>query len=105
MQFVAAPTLHSLGYYYGKTKHHFYIRAAEHMEISVLTSTRVKNVNQSAVSDHLLTCCCNINSDDFTISSKDSSNFNLLINENIFTACDNSFLNKTVTSLWFELFE
>ena len=53
--------------FYGKTKHSFYIRAAEHMGISHLTNKRLKNVKQSAVSDHVLNCDCNINFNDFTI--------------------------------------
>ena len=64
--------------YYGKTKRHFYVRAAEHMGISHLTNKRLKNVMQSVISDHLLTCDCNINFDDFTILSKDSNNINYL---------------------------
>ena len=50
--------------YYGKTKRHFYVRAAEHIGISHLTNTRLKNVKQSAISDHVLTCDCNINFND-----------------------------------------
>ena len=64
--------------YYRKTKRHFYFRAAEHMGISHLTNKRLKNVKQSAISDHLLTCDSNINFNDFKILSKDSNNFNLL---------------------------
>ena len=91
--------------YYGKTKHHFYIRAAEHMGISHLTNKRLKNVKQSAISDHLLTCDCNINFDDFTILSKDSNNINLLIKESLLISCDKPILNKTVKSFPLELFE
>ena len=50
----------------------------------ILLDKRLKNVKQSAISDHLLTCDCNINFNDFTISSKDSNNINLLINENLY---------------------
>ena len=91
--------------YYGKTKHHFYIRAAEHMGISHLTNKRLKNVKQSAISDHLLTCDCNINFDDFTILSKDSNNINLLIKESLLISRDKPILNKTVKSFPLELFE
>ena len=69
--------------YYGKTKRHFYVRAAEHMGISPLTNKRLKNVKQSAISDHLLTCDSNINFNNFTILSKDSNNTNLLIKESL----------------------
>ena len=88
--------------YYGKTKHHFYIRAAEHMGISHLTNKHLKNVKQSAISDHLLTCDCNINFDDFTILSKD---IYLLIKESLLISCDKPILNKTVKSFPLELFE
>ena len=40
--------------YYGKTYRHFFTRAAEHMGISNSTEKRVRNVKQSAVSDHSL---------------------------------------------------
>ena len=84
-----------------KTKCHFYIRAAEHMGISHLTNKRLKNVKQS---DHLLTCDCNINFDDFTILSKDSNNINLLIKESLLISHDKPILNKTVKSFPLELF-
>ena len=88
-----------------KTKCHFYIRAAEHMGTSHLTNKHLKNVKQSAISDHLLTCDCNINFDDFTILSKDSNNINLLIKESLLISHDKPILNKTVKSFPFELFE
>ena len=53
------------------------------MGISHLTNKRLRNVKQSAISNHLLTCDCNINFDDFTILSKDSNNINLLIKESL----------------------
>ena len=46
--------------YYGKTCHHFFTRAAEHMGISNLTGKRLKGVEQSAISDNLLECNCSI---------------------------------------------
>ena len=66
--------------YYGKTNGHFRVRAAEYMGISYLTKKRLKIVKQSAISDHLLTCDCNINFDDLTILSKD---INLFIKESL----------------------
>ena len=44
--------------YYGKTYRHFFTKAAEHMGISNLTEKRVKNMKESAVSDHHLQCDC-----------------------------------------------
>ena len=52
--------------YYRKTFQHFYTRAAEHMGISNLTGNHLKNIKQSAISDHLLECNCAINFDDLT---------------------------------------
>ena len=69
------------------------------MGTSHLTNRRLKNIKQSAISDHLLTCECNINFNDFTIFSKDSNNFNLLVKESLLIARDKAILNETVKSL------
>ena len=57
----------------------FYARAAEHMRISNLTGKRLKNVKQSAISDHLLQCNCTINFDDFDFLAEESNKLKLLI--------------------------
>ena len=59
--------------YYGKTYHHFFNRAVEHMGISNLTGKHQKSVKQSAVSDHLLECNCSI--------ASDANKFRLLIKD------------------------
>ena len=69
------------------------------MGTSHLTNKSLKNIKQSAISDHLLTCDCNINFNDFTILSKDSNNFNLLVKESLLIARDKAILNETVKSL------
>ena len=89
--------------YYGKIKRHFYVRATEHMGFSNLTNKLLKIVKQSAISNHLLTCNCNINFNDFPILSKDSNNFNLLIKESLLIAPDNLILKKNVKSFPLEL--
>ena len=91
--------------YYGKTKRHFYVRVAEHIGISHLKTKRLKNVKQSAISDHVLTCDCNIKINNFTILSKDSNNINLLIKENLLIARDKLILNKTVKYFPLGLFQ
>ena len=75
------------------------------MGISHLKNKRLKNVKESAVSDHLLTCDCNINFDDFTILSKNSNNINLLIKESFAISRNKPILKKTVKSFPLELFE
>ena len=91
--------------YYGKTKHQFSIRAAEHMRILDLTNKSFKNIKQSFILDHLLTCDCSINFNDFTILSTDSNNFSLLIISVylLVIARDKPILNKTVKSFPLEL--
>ena len=67
--------------YYGKTYQHFFTRAAEDMGISNLSEKRVKNMKESAVSEHRLQCDCIISFDDFDVLASDTNNFRLLIKE------------------------
>ena len=90
--------------YYGKTYQHFFTRAAEHMGISNLTEKRVKNVKQSAVSDHLLQCDYSI-FDDFDILASETNNFRLLIKESLLIMRDKPVLNHTTTSFPLKLFD
>ena len=76
-----------------------------HMEILYSRNKQLKNVKQSAISDHLLTCNCNINFNDFTILPKDSNNINLIIKESLLVSRDKPILNKTFKSFPLELFE
>ena len=80
--------------YYGKLKCSFYVRAAEHMEVLHLTNKRLKNVKESAISEFLLTCDCNINFDDFIILSKDSNNINLLIKESLLISRESFIISR-----------
>ena len=91
--------------YYGKTYQHFFTRAAEHMGISNLTEKRVKNVKQSAVSDHLLQWDCSINFDDFDILASETNYFRLLIKESLLIMRDKPVLNRTTTSFPLKLFD
>ena len=75
------------------------------MEILYVANKLLKNIKQSAISDHLLSCDCNMNFNDFTILSKDSNNFYLLIYESLLIAYDKPILYKTVEFFPSELFE
>ena len=55
----------------------------EDMGISNLTEKRVKNMNESAVSDHHLQCDCVISFDDLDVLASDTNNFRLLIKESL----------------------
>ena len=91
--------------YYGKTFHHFYTRAAEHMGISNLTEKCLKNVKQSAISDHLLQCNCAINFDDFSILAMNCNKFKVLLREILLIKPDKPILNRTIKSFPLELFD
>ena len=75
------------------------------MGISNLTEKRVKNVKQSAVSDHLLQCDCSINFDDFDILASETNNFRLLIKESLLIMRDKPVLNCTTMSFTLKLFD
>ena len=89
--------------YYGKTYCHFFIRAAEHMEISNLTGKCLKSVKQSAVSDHLIECNCSIDFDHSDILASDANKFRLLIKESLLIKLDQ--LNRTIKSFPLKLFD
>ena len=53
----------------------------EHMAVSDLTEKRFKNIENSAVSDHLLQCNCTIDFDHFDIFDTGVRRFNLLVED------------------------
>ena len=91
--------------YYGKTYRHFFARHAEHIGISNLIGKRVRNVNESEVSDHLLQCDCTTDFDNFDILASDTNNFGLLMKESLLIMRDKRVLNRTVKSFPLKLFD
>ena len=75
------------------------------MGISNLTGKRVKNVKESADSDHLLQCDCTIDFDHFGILASDANSFRLPIKESLLIKRDKPFLNRTVKSFPLKLFD
>ena len=75
------------------------------MDVSNLTGKRLKNIKDSAVSDHLLQCNCIIDFDHFNILATDVSKSNLLVKENLLIKRDNSVLIRTTKSFPLELFD
>ena len=59
--------------YYGKTYHHFFTRAAEHMGISYLTGKHLKSVKQPAISNTLLEYNCSIDFNHFDVLAFDKN--------------------------------
>ena len=84
---------------HGKAYHHFFSRAAEHMDVSNLTGKWFKNIKDSAVSDHLLQCNCTIDFDHFYILANDVGKFNVLVKESLLIKRENPVLNRTAHSL------
>ena len=71
-----------------------FTRAEEHKGISNLTNKHVKNVKESAVSDHLLQCNCAIDFDHFNVLASGTS-FRLLIKDSLLIKRDKPVLNLT----------
>ena len=51
--------------YYGETERYLFVRASEHLGITPLTQTRVKNPKKSAIMNHILLEGHNTTYDDF----------------------------------------
>ena len=66
---------------------------------------RLKNVKQSAKSDHLLQCNYAINFDDFSILATVCNKFKLLLRESLLIKCDKPILNRTIKAFSLELFD
>ena len=75
------------------------------MGISDLIGKRVRNVKESAVSDHLLQCDCAIDFDHFDILASDINSFRLLIEESLLIKRCKPVLNRTVKSFPLKLFD
>ena len=75
------------------------------MGISNLTDKCVKNVKESAVSEHLLQCDCTIDFDNFDILASYTNSFRLLIKESLLIIHDKPVLNHTVKSFPLKLFD
>ena len=59
------------------------------MGVSNLTEKQLKNIRESAASDHLLQCNCTIDFDNFDILATNVSKYNLLVKESLLIKRDN----------------
>ena len=87
--------------YYGKTFHHFYTRAAEHMGISNLTERRLKTLN----SLQYLTIYYTISFDDFSVLATDYRKFKLPLRKSLLIKHEKPFLSRTMKLFPLELFD
>ena len=67
------------------------------MGVSNLTGKRLKNIKDSAVSDHLLQCNCNIDLGHFNILATEFRKFNLLVKESLLIKRDNPVLTEQLS--------
>ena len=67
---------------YGKTCHHFFTRAAEHMGVSNISAKRLKSIKDSVISDYLLQCSCTIDFGHFDVLVTDVSKFEKMRGKN-----------------------
>ena len=75
------------------------------MGVSKLTGKQLKNIKDSAVSDHLLQCNCIINFVHFDTLATDVIKSNLLLKEGLLIKCDHPVLNRTTKSFPLELLD
>ena len=78
--------------------------STEEMAVS-FSGKRLKNIKNSAVSDHLQQCNCTIDFDHFDILATEVSKFNLLVNESLLIKRDNPVLNRTTKLFLLKLFD
>ena len=75
------------------------------MGISNLTSKRVKNVTESAVSDQLLQCNCAITFDHVDVLGSDTNSFIFFIKKSLLIKREEPVLNSTVKSFPLKRFD
>ena len=90
--------------YYGKTKHHFKVRACEHLCMMPLTGKKVKSRKEVAVFDQIIHTVHNASFDGFETLARECDEFRLLLRESLLILCDDPFLNRYVKSILLELF-
>ena len=71
----------------------------------IVSQKRVKNMKESAVSDHRLQCDCVISFDDFDVLASDTNNIRLIIKESQLIKRDKPILNRTIMSFPLKLFD
>ena len=95
--------------YLGKTKRHFLVRMSEHLGISLATGKNYtfnpRNVNNTAVLNHINHNNCNANFDNFRVIGSASNDYALCLKESLLIQLYNCDLNKSVKSMPLKLFD
>ena len=82
-----------------------FFRSGEHIGISPPTFKKTKPSKESSMRDHLLECDNNPYLDEFTILAHGNKKYLLEIKESILINCDQSVLNKNISSTTQYLFD
>ena len=90
--------------YYGKTKHHFKVRACEYLRITSFIGKKVKSPKESAVFHHIFYAGHNASFHDIETLVKESDEFRLLLRESLLILRDDPPLNRYVKSIPLECF-
>ena len=91
--------------YYSETDRHLKVTCGEHIEISPLTSKKIKPSKESAIHDHLLICNNVPSLDEFLILAHGNNRFVLEIKESLLIKQDKPVLNKNISSARLLLFD
>ena len=94
----------------GKTKRHFFVRAYEHLGLSLRTGKRFtynpNNGNNTAILNHINTSSgCVGNLENFDIIGNASNDFHLCLKESLLIKKFKPSLNKSVKSIPLKLFD
>ena len=91
--------------YYGQTQRHFFVRASEHLGITLLTGKFVKTPKKSAIFDHILLDGHKASFDNFSILLKENNAFKLQLKESLLISRDKPIFNRNIHSFPLELFD
>ena len=91
--------------HYGQTQRHFFVRASEHLGITLLTGKFVKTPKKSAIFDHMLLDGHKASFDNFSILLKENNAFKLQLKESLLISRDKTILNRNIYSFSLELFD
>ena len=95
--------------YLGKRKRHFLVRMSEHLGISLATGKNYtfnpKNVNNTAVLNHINYNKCGATFDNFRVIGSASNDYTLCLKESLLVQLYKFDLNKNVKSMPLKLFD
>ena len=90
--------------YYCETERHLFVQASEHLGITPLTQKQVKNLEKSAIMDHILLEEHNSTYDGLSIPIPENNQFKLHLKESLLIKKDKPGLNRNIYIHPLELF-